>query len=612
MSASTPAATATASRAGTVARVAGPVVSGVDLPGVRLYDVVRVGHAELIGEVIRLDGAVAVIQVYEDTSGLRVGEPVVATGAPLQVELGPGLLGQIFDGIQRPLPVLAAADGDPYARPFIARGASVAALDRDRVWSFEPTVRARARVATGDVLGSVQETDAIVHQVLVPVGMAGVVTEIAHGPHTVDEPIAWIGGTTPVPMLQRWPVRTARPVARRLDPDRPLVTGQRVIDTLFPIARGGIATIPGGFGTGKTVEEQALAKFAEADVIVYIGCGERGNELTDVLEEFPRLSDPRTGARLLDRTILIANTSNMPVAAREASVYTGVTLAEYYRDQGYHVSLMADSTSRWGEALREVSARLEEMPGEEGYPAYLAARLADFYERAGSAICLGRDEREGSVTIIGAVSPPGGDLSEPVTQHSLRIAGTLWALDTDLARRRHFPAIHWSRSFTLYDLAEWFGREVAEDWEANRIWAQALLQHEGDLLDMVQLLGSDALAATERVVLATGRRLREDFLQQSAFDPVDASCPPAKQYRMLRVIRHVHEGTMAAVERGVGLEQVSALPVLGELRGMKGWQPEEAEERSTELCARFDRELARAVGEGEGESEGGDADGNDG
>jgi V/A-type H+-transporting ATPase subunit A len=576
---------------GSVVRVAGPVASATGLPGVRLYDVVRVGEAGLIGEVIRLDGDVAVIQVYEDTSGLRVGEPVVPTGAPLEVELGPGLLGQIFDGIQRPLPLLAADGNDPFARPFIARGASVAALDHGRRWTFESIAAPGDRVRGGDVLGVVHETAAIAHRVLVPPAIAGVVTDVAEGARTVDEPVAWIDGER-VPMLQRWPVRTARPVARRLDPDRPLVTGQRVIDTLFPIARGGIATIPGGFGTGKTVEEQALAKFAEADVIVYVGCGERGNELTDVLDEFPGLTDPRTGARLMDRTILIANTSNMPVAAREASVYTGVTLAEYYRDQGYHVSLMADSTSRWGEALREVSARLEEMPGEEGYPAYLAARLADFYERAGAAVCLGQEEREGSVTIIGAVSPPGGDVSEPVSQHSLRIAGTLWALDTDLARRRHFPAIHWSRSFTLYDLGGWFGREVAEEWEANRAWAQALLQHEGDLLDMVQLLGSDALAASERVVLATGRRLREDFLQQSAFDPVDASCPPVKQFQMLRTIKHVHEATMAAVEDGGSLEDVGALPALLTLREMKGWAPEGAQALATELCGRFDRELA--------------------
>jgi len=589
--------------AGALVRIAGPVVAADGLSGVRLYDVVSVGEAGLIGEVIRLDAGTAVIQVHEDTSGLRVGEPVVSTGAPLEVELGPGLLGSIFDGIQRPLTVLAAErDGDA---AFIRRGATAPALARDRRWAFEPSARDGSVVAPGDVLGTVRESAALVHRILVPNGVSGVLTNVRAGSFTVDEPVAWIG-ERPVSMAHRWPVRRPRPVARRVETDAPMVTGQRVIDTLFPLAQGGVAIIPGGFGTGKTVEEQALAKWADTDVVVYIGCGERGNELTEVLQEFPRLTDPRTGSGLMERTVLIANTSNMPVAAREASVYTGITIAEYYRDQGYAVALLADSTSRWGEALREVSARLEEMPGEEGYPAYLAARLAEFYERAGAAVCLGSDERRGAVTVIGAVSPPGGDFSEPVTQHSLRLGGTLWALDVDLARRRHFPAIDWTRSYSLYDLAEWFRSEVNAAWEDDRSWARALLQREQELLDIVQLLGPDALGAAERVVLATGRHLRRDFLQQSAFDDVDAFCSPAKQHAMLAAIRHVHEGTAAAVERGGDDARLAQLPSVAEIARMKSWPADEAEERSAALREAFDREVKS--GDGDDESGSGDAD----
>jgi len=590
--------------AGTLVRVAGPVVAADGLAGVRLYDVASVGEAGLIGEVIRLDAGTAVIQVHEDTSGLRVGEPVVSTGAPLEVELGPGLLGSIFDGIQRPLTVLAAGregrDGDA---AFIRRGATAPALTRDRRWPFEPAVRDDAVVVPGDVLGTVRESAALVHRILVPNGVAGVVTNVRAGSFTVDEPVAWVG-ERPVSMAHRWPVRRPRPVARHVETDAPMVTGQRVIDTLFPLAQGGVAIIPGGFGTGKTVEEQALAKWADTDVVVYIGCGERGNELTEVLQEFPRLTDPRTGSGLMERTVLIANTSNMPVAAREASVYTGITIAEYYRDQGYAVALLADSTSRWGEALREVSARLEEMPGEEGYPAYLAARLAEFYERAGAAVCLGSEGRRGAVTVIGAVSPPGGDFSEPVTQHSLRLGGTLWALDVDLARRRHFPAIDWTRSYSLYDLAEWFRTEVNSAWEEDRAWARALLQREQELLDIVQLLGPDALGAAERVVLATGRRLRRDFLQQSAFDDVDAFCSPAKQHAMLAAIRHVHDGTAAAVEAGEDDGRLAQLPSVAEIARMKSWPADEAEERSTALCEAFDREVTA----GDSSDSGGDTE----
>ncbi|HEX6230574.1 MAG TPA: V-type ATP synthase subunit A [Actinomycetota bacterium] len=574
---------------GRIVRVAGPVVTASGLERVRLYELVLVGEAGLMGEAIRLEGKTAVIQVYEDTFGLRAGDPVAATDAPLALELGPGLLGSIFDGVQRPLVALAAEGGR--AGAFLPKGATLPALDRARTWGFAPVVEAGRRVEAGSVLGTVAETPAIEHRVLVPPGVAGTVTDVRDGPAGVEDPVVWIDGR-PLPMLQRWPVRRARPARRRLDPTRPLVTGQRVIDTLFPVAIGGTAAIPGGFGTGKTVQEQALARWMEADVVVYVGCGERGNELTDVLEQFPRLVDPRSGAPLMERTILVANTSNMPMAAREASVYTGITLAEYYRDQGYDVVVLADSTSRWAEALREVSGRLEEMPGEEGYPAYLPARLAEFYERAGAVECLGDEERRGSVTVVGAVSPPGGDLSEPVTQHSLRVNGTLWALDVDLARRRHFPAIDWIRSYSLYELSGWFHREVDPGWEDARRWALALLQREEQLLAIVRILGSDALAAPERVVLRTGQRLREDFLRQSAFDPEDAFCPLDKQLRMLQVIRRVHDLAMDAVARGADPERVLELPAVVDVGRMRAWPPEEARSRGDELLERLDREVA--------------------
>jgi V/A-type H+/Na+-transporting ATPase subunit A len=549
---------------GEVRRVAGPVVVARGLDGVRLYNVVHVGEAGLPGEVIRLDGESATIQVYEDTAGLRVGEPVLDTGRPLEVELGPGLLGRIFDGTQRPLELLARDGEDPVGRPLLPRGIDLPALDRERTWAFVPVVGEGATAAPGDVLGVVAETAGLEHRILVPPDMTGTVTAIRPGPARVEEPVVWIDDR-PITMLSRWPVREPRPVGARLDPTTPLVTGQRAIDVLFPIARGGAATIPGGFGTGKTVLQQSLAKWAHADVVVYVACGERGNELTEVLEEFPALVDPRTGGSLMDRTILIANTSNMPVAAREASVYTGITLAEYFRDQGYHVALMADSTSRWGEALREVSSRLEEMPAEEGYPAYLSSRLAEFYERAAAVRCLGTSPREASVTIIGAVSPAGGDFSEPITQHSLRLAGTFWALDTTLARQRHFPAIDWNRSYTLYDLADWFGREVAADWEEHRAWARELLQREAQLLEVVQLLGADTLAPPERVVLHTGRMLREDFLQQSAFDEADAYCDPIKQLEMLRTIRRADAAIAAAVAGGASIEEASAATLVASI-----------------------------------------------
>ena len=571
---------------GRVVRVAGPVVVAAGLDRARLYNLVRVGRRRLIGEVIRLQGDEALIQVYEETSGLQTGSVVEDTGAPLQVELGPGLLGQIFDGIQRPLPQLAEKGGEPYGEPFIRRGVEVSAIDRQRLWDFEPQVRVGETVHEGAVLGTVAETDALVHRVLVPPDVGGTVTDVASGAKAIEEPVVWIDDQ-PLPMLQRWPVRRRRPVARRLDPEEPLVTGQRVIDTLYPLAVGGAATIPGGFGTGKTVQEQTLARWARADVIVFIGCGERGNELTDVLEEFPKLIDPRSGAPLMERTILIANTSNMPVAAREASIYTGMTVAEYYRDQGYAVLLLADSTSRWAEALREVSGRLEEMPGEEGFPAYLPSRLAEFYERSGAVRCLGSEDRQGSVTIVGAVSPPGADFSEPVTQYSLRLAGTFWSLDTDLARRRHYPAIHWTRSYTLYDLGSWFDREVALDWEEQRRWALEVLHQEEQLQSIVQLLGSDVLAPTEHLVFLAGRLLREDFLQQSAFDEVDAFCPLSKQYEMLRVIRRAYEAAQRAVKAGKDPETILALGVFGEIGRMRDWDPATAATEAEQLETRL-------------------------
>jgi V/A-type H+/Na+-transporting ATPase subunit A len=578
---------------GEIWRVAGPVVVARGLDGVRLYNVVRVGEAELPGEVIRLEGERVTIQVYEDTAGLRVGEPVIDTGRPLEVELGPGLLGRIFDGTQRPLDVLARDGDDPFGRPLLSSGSEVPALDREQAWTFEPRVKQGDAVVAGDVLGIVAE-GALEHRILVPVGTEGVVTAVRRGPARLEDPVAWVDDQ-PLTMLSRWPVREPRPAAGRLDASTPLITGQRAIDVLFPVARGGAATIPGGFGTGKTVLQQSLAKWAHADVVIYVGCGERGNELTEVLQEFPQLVDPRTGASLMERTILVANTSNMPVAAREASIYTGVTLAEYFRDQGYHVALMADSTSRWGEALREVSSRLEEMPAEEGYPAYLSSRLAEFYERAAAVRCLGSDAREGSVTIIGAVSPAGGDFSEPITQHSLRLAGTFWALDTTLARQRHFPAIDWNRSYTLYDFEAWFGREVAADWEDQRAWARALLQREAQLLEIVQLLGTDTLAPPERVVLRTGRLLREDFLQQSAFDAHDAYCAAPKQLAMLRAIRRTDAAMSAAVTRGAPVDDAVAAPSLAVLARMHEWPAEQAEERAVELIEDIEREL-EAVG----------------
>jgi V/A-type H+/Na+-transporting ATPase subunit A len=581
---------------GTVVRVAGSIVGIRGLRHARLFDMVLVGEHQLPGEIIRLTGGQAIAQVYEPTAGLRAGDPATGTGGPLSIELGPGLLGSIIDGTGRPLTTLAAPRDGRYRRPFLSRGARLPTLDHQRRFEFSAAVAAGDQVEPGDLLGTATDDRDQRHAVLVPPGASGTVTGVREGPATVTSAVAEIDGK-PLPMLHHWPVRQPRPVARRLDPARPLITGQRVIDTLFPIARGGTATIPGGFGTGKTVLEQQIAKWADADVVVYVGCGERGNELTEVLEEFPRLPDPRTGGTLMDRTVLVANTSDMSVAAREASIYTGVTIAEYFRDQGCHVVLLADSTSRWGEALREISSRLGEMPAEEGYPAYLASRLAGFYERAGAVTCQGRDHRHGSLTIIGAVSPPGGDFSEPMTQHTLRMTGAFWALDRDLARARHFPAVGWQRSYTLYRLDGWFGSEVTASWPRQREWALDILQQESALLEIAQLLGADTLPPHQQVVLRTARLLREDFLQQSSFDPDDAYCPPAKQHAILSLVAGAYDAMAAAVTAGIPVTAVTSAPVLGEITQMRGVAAEEAAQRAGDVARRITATLRALEGD---------------
>ncbi len=535
---------------GEVTRVAGPVVTAKGLSS-RMYDVVYVGDEELMGEVIEIEGDRTVIQVYENTSGIRPGEPVRETGQPLVVELGPGLLQSIYDGIQRPLEVLKDKMGD-----FILRGVTAPGLDREKSWEFTPTVEVGDEVSGGSILGTVPETPSIEHKVLVPPNVEGTVAEVKSGSYTVEDTIVELEDGTELRMMQKWPVRQSRPYQQKLRPEVPLVTGQRILDGLFPVAKGGTAAIPGPFGSGKTVTQQSLAKWSDADIVVYIGCGERGNEMTEVLTEFPELEDPQTGNPLMDRTILIANTSNMPVAAREASVYTGITLAEYYRDQGLGVSLMADSTSRWAEAMREISSRLEEMPGEEGYPAYLASRLAEFYERAGRVDTLSGDR--GSVTVIGAVSPPGGDFSEPVTQNTLRIVKVFWALDSKLSQRRHFPAINWLDSYTLYEsnLMPWFDEEIDGDWSDLRSWAIDLLQEESELQDIVQLVGSDALPEEQQLTLEIARMIREIFLQQNAFHPVDTFMAPPKQFKLLKGIHTFGEYAETALEQGNSVETI--------------------------------------------------------
>jgi len=555
---------------GVLKRISGPVVTAVGLDA-HMYDVVKVGHEELMGEVIKIQGEDTVIQVYEDTTGIRPGEPVENTGLSLAVELGPGLLTSIYDGIQRPLEVLVDKMGN-----FIERGVSAPGLSHEKKWEFVPTVKAGDVVRAGDILGTVQETN-IVHKVMVPpTSKGGTVKKISGGSFTVDEVVCVLEDGTEITMLQRWPVRVPRPTKEKLNPDIPLITGQRILDGLFPIAKGGTAAIPGPFGSGKTVTQQQLAKWSDSEIVVYIGCGERGNEMTEVLTEFPELEDPKTGRPLMERTVLIANTSNMPVAAREASVYTGITIAEYFRDMGYDVSLMADSTSRWAEAMREISSRLEEMPGEEGYPAYLAARLSEFYERAGRVINL--NDTEGSVSVIGAVSPPGGDFSEPVTQNTLRIVKVFWALDAKLSQRRHFPAINWLDSYSLYldALEEWYDREVSPEWNSLRAWAMGVLQKEAELQEIVQLVGSDALPDEEQITIEVARMIREVFLQQNAYDPVDTYCPMSKQYDMMKAIKLYADLARVAQAGGVTPQQIIGVKSkndLPQIKFIKDYEP---------------------------------------
>lgn len=573
---------------GTIIKISGPTVVARGMEQTRMFNRVAVGTAGLLGEVIRLHGSEATIQVYEDTAGLALGEEIIDGGEPLQVELGPGLLGSVFDGVQRPLDVIAAQRGE-----WIARGVTVPALSRKRQWTFTPTLPAGTSVSEGMCVGVVQETRKIRHRILVPYGVSGTIQSIRSGTFTIDEPIGRLDGDRSLTMLQRWPVRTPRPVTERLPPVVPFITGQRVFDMLFPIASGGTVIAPGGFGTGKTVVEHTLAKHAQADIIIYIGCGERGNEMTEVLTEFPRLNDPTSGLPLMERTVLVINTSNMPVAARETSIYAGITMAEYYRDMGYAVAVMADSISRWAEAAREISARLEEMPGEEGYPTYLSTKLAGFYERGGRVRCSGQADREGSVTIVSAISPPGGDFSEPVTQSSMQVTGALWALDADLAHRRHFPAIDWKRCFSLYtqSLDPWFQAQVASDWPQLRAELAALLQKEEELQEIVQLVGIDAVQDPERIVLEISRIVREEYLRQNAYSDVDAACPLAKQYWMLKAQLEFLHYCQALIKKGHPIEQGIASPFRSELEHMKEMPPDRCIQQARTMIEKMQQEL---------------------
>ena len=561
-----------------------------------MFDVVRVSDSKLIGEIIEMHGDRASIQVYEETSGLGTGEPVESTGEPLSVELGPGLIEGIFDGIQRPLEKIRELVGNS-----LVRGIEVPALDRDKKWHFVPKVKPSDKVVGGDILGTVQETEIVEHRIMVKPGVVGTVKAIAEGDYTVTEQIGSIetanGDELPVTLMQKWPVRRGRPFEKKLAPNVPLVTGQRVVDTLFPIAKGGVAAIPGPFGSGKTVTQHQLAKWAEADIVVYIGCGERGNEMTDVLNEFPELIDPHTGKSLMERTVLIANTSDMPVAAREASIYTGITIAEYFRDMGYSVALMADSTSRWAEALREMSGRLEEMPGEEGYPAYLGSRLAQFYERAGRVVSLGSDGREGALSVIGAVSPPGGDISEPVSQATLRIVKVFWGLDSALAYKRHFPAINWLTSYSLYadSLGSWFNDNVSEEWTSLRARLMALLSDEASLDEIVKLVGMDALSPTDRLKMETARSIREDFLHQLAFHEVDTYSSLRKQYLMMKLVLRFYDGSLDALKKGANIEKLVSIPSRESIGRFKYVHENDIEDTYKTVCAAIDSEIKAAV-----------------
>lgn len=563
-----------------------------------IYDVVKVGENGLIGEIIEMRGDKASIQVYEETTGIGTGDPVITTGEPLSLELGPGLIESMFDGIQRPLDAFERAAKSP----FLVRGIAVNALNREKVWSFVPTVKEGDLVSAGDVIGTVQETPVVLHKIMVPYGVEGKVKSIKGGDFTVDTTVCVVetaNGERELSLMQKWPARKGRPYATKLKPDAPMTTGQRVIDTFFPVAKGGAAAVPGPFGAGKTVTQHQIAKWGDAEIVVYVGCGERGNEMTDVLNEFPELIDPKTGQSLMKRTVLIANTSNMPVAAREASIYTGITIAEYFRDMGYSVSIMADSTSRWAEALREMSGRLEEMPGDEGYPAYLGSRLAEYYERAGRVICLGKDGREGAVTAIGAVSPPGGDISEPVTQSTLRIVKVFWGLDAQLAYKRHFPAINWLTSYSLYadTVDAYFNREVAPDWSELRMEAMALLQEESSLEEIVRLIGIDALSAQDRLKLEVAKSIREDYLQQNSFHEIDTYTSLEKQYRMLKLVLLFKKEAERALEAGVYLNDILNLEVRDKVARAK-YIEEKDIKRTDEIAAEVKAAIDELISKG--------------
>ena len=585
---------------GTIKKVAGPLVIAEGMRDANMFDVVRVSSQRLIGEIIEIHGDEASIQVYEETSGLGPGEPVESMGVPMSVELGPGLITSIYDGIQRPLDDIMKISGNN-----LKRGVEVASLKRDKKWEFVPVAKAGDEVEAGDVLGTVQETIVVQQKIMVPYGVKGTVKEIKAGTFTVEEVVAVIAtekGDKELTMMQRWPVRKGRPYQKKLPPVKPLVTGQRVIDTFFPIAKGGVAAVPGPFGSGKTVIQHQLAKWAEADIVVYIGCGERGNEMTDVLNEFPELKDPKTGQSLMERTVLIANTSDMPVAAREASIYTGITIAEYFRDMGYSVALMADSTSRWAEALREMSGRLEEMPGEEGYPAYLGSRLAQFYERAGHVVSLGKEGREGALSVIGAVSPPGGDTSEPVSQATLRIVKVFWGLDASLAYKRHFPAINWLKSYSLYldDMEKWFNGQVAEDWMEGRQKMMTLLQEEAELEEIVKMVGMDALSPSDRLKMEAARSIREDFLHQNSFHEVDTYTSLKKQHMMMVLVNEFFDRATDALKEGASLQKLISMPVREQIGRFKYVTEDKLDEEFKQVDETLSAQIAAAFVKEEG------------
>ena len=586
-------------KTGKIIKVSGPLVVAEGMDEANVYDVVKVGEKGLIGEIIEMRGDKASIQVYEETSGIGPGDPVITTGEPLSVELGPGLIESMFDGIQRPLDAFMKAANSA----FLSKGVEVKSLNREKKWPFVPTAKVGDKVSAGDVIGTVQETAVVLHRIMVPFGVEGTIKEIKAGDFNVEEVIAVVEtekGDKNLTLMQKWPVRKGRPYARKLNPVEPMTTGQRVIDTFFPVAKGGAAAVPGPFGAGKTVVQHQVAKWGDTEIVVYVGCGERGNEMTDVLNEFPELKDPKTGESLMKRTVLIANTSNMPVAAREASIYTGITIAEYFRDMGYSVSIMADSTSRWAEALREMSGRLEEMPGDEGYPAYLGSRLADYYERAGKVICLGKDGREGAITAIGAVSPPGGDISEPVTQSTLRIVKVFWGLDAQLAYQRHFPSVNWLTSYSLYadKIDAWMNENVSDDWSKLRVEAMSLLQEEANLQEIVRLVGIDALSERDRLKLEVAKSIREDYLQQNAFHEVDTYASLDKQYKMLKLILSFKVEAERALDAGVYLNKILALDEVRDRIARSKYIHEEELNKIDQISIDLKAEIDKLISEG--------------